>query len=120
MSRTPREGTGQRHPPRRTLAVLLAAAALLVGCGPSASGPPEQAAPTIAEQWFAARASAQRQGVENLVAFYDPDLVLDTGPSAPSRSPDAPRRWSTSIRDGNRSRTRARRPAPCTWPPTPP
>ena len=43
----------------------------------SASGPEEQATPTIPEQWFAARASAQRQGVENLVAFYDPDVVLD-------------------------------------------
>jgi hypothetical protein len=31
----------------------------------------------MAEQWFAAHASAERQGVENLVRFYDPDLVLD-------------------------------------------
>jgi hypothetical protein len=77
MSRTPRAGTGQRHTPRRTSVVLLAAATLLAGCGPSASGPAEQTAPTIPERWFAARASAQRQGVENLVAFYDPDLVLD-------------------------------------------
>ena len=56
---------------------MLAAATLLVGCGSSASRPAEQAAPTVPEQWLAARASAQRQGVENLAAFYDPDLVLD-------------------------------------------
>jgi hypothetical protein len=55
----------------------MAAATLIVGCGPSTSGPEVQATPTIAEQWFAARASAQRQGVENLVSFYDHDVVLD-------------------------------------------
>ena len=61
----------------RSLAALLAASTLLVGCGPSTSVPEGPANPTIAEQWFAARASAQRQGVENLVSFYDPDLILD-------------------------------------------
>jgi hypothetical protein len=59
------------------LGALAAAATLIVGCGTSATGPEVQATPTIAEQWFAARISAQRQGVENLVAFYDPSLVLD-------------------------------------------
>ena len=62
---------------RLSLAALLAASTLIVGCRPSPSGPEDHASPTIAEQWFAARASAQRQGVENLVSFYDPDLVLD-------------------------------------------
>ena len=65
------------HTHRRALAALLAAATLIVGCGPSTSDPEDQATPTIPEQWFAARTSAQRQGVENLVSFYDPDVVLD-------------------------------------------
>jgi hypothetical protein len=77
MPRTPRARTSQHHAPRPALAALLAAATLIVGCGPSARGPEVQATPTIAEQWFAARASAQRQGAENLVAFYDPVVVLD-------------------------------------------
>jgi hypothetical protein len=54
----------------------------LTGCG---GGEPEWAAgaspapdPTsVAQQWFVARAAAQRQGTENLVSFYDPDVVLD-------------------------------------------
>ena len=77
MPRTPRARSGQRHASRQALAALLAVATLLAGCGPGASGPEAQASPTVPEQWFAARASAQRQGVENLVAFYDPDIVLD-------------------------------------------
>ena len=77
MPRTPRARTRQGREPRPVLAALLGAAALIVGCGPSASGPEVRATPTIAEQWFAARASAQRQGAENLVSFYDPDVVLD-------------------------------------------
>ena len=77
MPRTPRARTSQHHAPRPALAALLAAAVLIVGCGPNASGPVVQATATIPEQWFAARTSAQRQGVENLVSFYDSDLVLD-------------------------------------------
>jgi hypothetical protein len=77
MPRTPRARTSRRPRPRPALAALLAAATLIVACGPSATGPELQATTTLPEQWFAARASAQRQGVENLVAFYDPDLVLD-------------------------------------------
>ena len=77
MPSTPRARTTQRHPPRPALAALLVAATLVAGCGPSANGPEAPATPTIPEQWFAARTSAQRQGVENLVSFYDPDLVLD-------------------------------------------
>jgi hypothetical protein len=75
MSRTPRARTRSRDATRWALA-LLAAASLILGCGPSASSPEVNTA-TIPEQWFAARTSAQRQGVENLVRFYDPDLVLD-------------------------------------------
>ena len=76
MTGTSRARRGFRRAPRRALA-LLAAATLIVGCGSSPGGPEDQPAPTIPEQWFAARTSAQRQGVENLAAFYDPDLVLD-------------------------------------------
>ncbi len=65
------------HTHRRALAALLAAATLIAGCGPSTSDPEDQATATIPEQWFAARTSAQRQGVENLVSFFDPDVVLD-------------------------------------------
>jgi hypothetical protein len=52
---------------------LCAAATLIVGC---ATSEPATEAP-LPERWFAAHASALRQGVENLVRFYDPDLVLD-------------------------------------------
>jgi hypothetical protein len=76
MAHTPQERSRSRLAPRRNLA-LLAAATLTVGCGPGASRPEVQSTPTVPEQWFAALASAQRQGVENLVAFYDPDLLLD-------------------------------------------
>jgi hypothetical protein len=62
---------------RLSLAALMAASTLLVGCGASTSGPEDPASPTIAELWFAARTAAQRQGVENLARFYDPDLMLD-------------------------------------------
>jgi hypothetical protein len=65
------------HTRWRTSAVVAVAACLLVGCGSTTSGPGAQASPTLAEQWFAARASAGRQGVENLVRFYDPAVVLD-------------------------------------------
>ena len=74
MPGIPRARTGFRRTPRRALA-LLAAATLIVGCATSTSEPASEA--PLPERWFAARTSAQRQGVENLVRFYDPDLVLD-------------------------------------------
>jgi hypothetical protein len=55
--------------------VLLVAATLIVGCATSTSEPASEA--SLPELWFAARTSAQRQGVENLVRFYDPDVRLD-------------------------------------------
>jgi hypothetical protein len=55
--------------------VLLVAATLIVGCATSTSEPASEA--SLPELWFAARTSAQRQGVENLVRFYDPDVMLD-------------------------------------------
>ncbi len=74
MPSTPHARTGFRHTPRRALA-LLAAVTLIVGCATSTSEPASEA--PLPDRWFAARTSAQRQGVENLVRFYDPDLVLD-------------------------------------------
>jgi hypothetical protein len=63
-----------RSTTRRVLA-LVAAATLIVGCATSTSDLESEA--PLPERWFAARASAQRQGVENLVRFYDPNGVLD-------------------------------------------
>jgi hypothetical protein len=54
---------------------LLTAATLIGGCATGTSEPASEASPP--ELWFAARTSAERQGVENLVRFYDPDVVLD-------------------------------------------
>ena len=62
------------------VAVLAAAVLLLAGCGapPGAEDPgdPESGTST-AQGWFTARDEAYRQGVENLVSFYDPDVVVD-------------------------------------------
>ena len=74
MPRIPRASSGSRRTRRRGLA-LLVAATLIVGCATSGSEPASET--PLPELWFAARTSAQRQGVENLVRFYDPDLVLD-------------------------------------------
>jgi hypothetical protein len=71
ISRAP---SGSRRTRRRGL-VLLVAATLIVGCATSTSEPTSEA--SLPELWFAARTSAQRQGVENLVRFYDPDVRLD-------------------------------------------
>ncbi len=70
----PRARTGDRRTPRRALA-LLTAATVIVGCATSTSEFASEA--PLPERWFAARTSAQRQGVENLLRFYDPDVILD-------------------------------------------
>ena len=74
MPRIPRARPRSRSTRRRAL-VLLIASTLIVGCATSSSEPDSEA--SLPEQWFAARTSAQRQGVENLVRFYDPDVMLD-------------------------------------------
>lgn len=62
------------------VAVLAAAVLLLAGCGaPHGAedpGEPESGMST-AQRWFTARDEAYRQGVENLVSFYDPDVIVD-------------------------------------------
>ena len=78
-----------------------------------------QATATIPEQWFAARASAQRQGVENLVSFYDPDLVLDHRALGADTISGRAEALEYLNAHGNRSTTHVRRPAPCTSPPIP-
>jgi hypothetical protein len=75
MNRLPTTATG-------AVAVTVAAVIALGGCGPPvAQGPSDPASTPSAlstvESWFAARDEAQRQGVENLVSFYDPEIVLD-------------------------------------------
>jgi hypothetical protein len=71
-------------PTRRALLSLLAALVVavlgLTACtsgtdGAQAGGPASPG--TLAEQWFAARDEAERQGVENLVSFYDPHVRFD-------------------------------------------
>lgn len=60
--------------------MLVAAVLLLAGCG-APTGAEDPGGPgsmlSTAETWFAARDDAQRQGVENLVSFYDSEVVVD-------------------------------------------
>ncbi len=65
---------------REVFAVLVAVVLLLAGCGdpPRTEGPDDPGSmASTAQRWFAARDETQRQGVENLVSFYDPEVVVD-------------------------------------------
>ncbi len=66
----------------RAVAELVAAVLLLVGCGAptGVEDPGDRGSMLVTtEHWFAARDEAQRQGVENLVSFLDPAVVVDYG-----------------------------------------
>lgn len=72
--------TASRMMATRSMVVLVVAVLMLAGCGdPVGAEDPSDPGSTMstAQRWFAARDEAQRQGVENLVSFYDPDVVLD-------------------------------------------
>jgi hypothetical protein len=60
--------------------VLVAALLLTPACGSGTSPSAESPSPdstSVEQQWFVARADAQRQGTENLVSFYDAAVVID-------------------------------------------
>jgi len=66
--------------PRHGLSVALVAALLVALTW--AGRPPAPAVPvsrdaSVAQQWFDAQHAARRQGIENLMAFYDPDVEID-------------------------------------------
>ena len=88
-------GTGLRAQPSLIVPAAAIGLVLLTGCqgGPSSGrlGPscsPAATGAVIAQQWFAARADAQRQGTENLVAFHAADVVMDHRALGPSISTD--------------------------------
>ena len=65
-----------RHRAPASLAAALSAVALLAAACGSAS-PAQEQAQTKAEQWFHNFHEGERQGVDNLFSFYDPDVRLD-------------------------------------------
>lgn len=74
---------------RHVLAYALLAALLVsltLAGRPSDPPVPVASGPSIAQQWFDTQHVARQQGIRNLIAFYDPDVVIEGARAAHGRS----------------------------------